>query len=111
MQKTFSGRVGRILIKALVLVVSQIAVHAGPNKGAGHAAFPPVNLPEVARGQQALRSLGAHLPEVARAYGLRADELQSLLNEDASLAVDRKGRLHFTDPAPQPGSLPAEPAA
>jgi hypothetical protein len=100
-------RLAPVLVKFFALFLSQVALHAGPTRGAGHAAFPPVNLPEVARGERAIQSLGAQLPDVARAYGLRADELQSLLREDASLAVDRAGRLHFTDPAPA-GALPAD---
>jgi len=107
LNRSIVRRLTPVLVKVFALFVSQVALHAGPTRGAGHAAFPPVNLPEVARGEKAVQSLGAQLPDVARAYGLRADELQSLLREDASLAVDRGGRLHFTDLAPA-GALPAD---
>lgn len=103
-------RLAPVAVKLFALLLSQMALHAGPTRGAGHAAFPPVNLPEVSRSEKAIQNLGAHLPDVARAYGLRAEELQSLLREDASLAVDRAGRLHFTDPAPAE-ALPAEATA
>jgi len=105
MQSSLRRRCGRLLVKACALLLSQVVVHAGPEKGAGHAGFPPVNLGEVVRGERARQALGAHLPEVARVYGLSAEELQKLLAEDTSLALDPKGRLHYTDPAPQLGAL------
>src|SRR5688572_30578119 len=94
MNRSMRHRLTPIFVKLFALALSQVALHAGPTKGSGHAAFPPVNLPEVSRGENAIQKLGGQLPDVARAYGLRADELQSLLREDASLAVDRAGRLH-----------------
>ncbi len=100
-----------LLFAISTLHVSQVMLHAGPTKGAGHAAFPAIQLPEVARGQAAVQHLGPQLPAVARAYGLRSQELQSLLLEDGSMAIDRAGRLHFTDPAPTAGTLVADATA
>ena len=97
-----------VLFAVFILLVSQVMLHAGPTKGAGHAAFPAIKLPDVARGQAAVQHLGPQLPAVARAYGLRPEELQSLLLEDGTMAIDRAGRLHFTDPAPAAGTLAAD---
>ncbi len=111
MKNTLRGRTGRITVRLMALLLSQLVANAGPNKGAGSTAFPQLNLPEITRGQKAVEVLGAHLPDVARAYGLRADELQSLLSNDQTLAVDMAGRLHFTDPAPALGEVVSQPAA
>src|SRR5678815_285623 len=102
------NRIGRILVKSLALLVSQLVVLAGPDKGAGHAAFPAVNLPAVARGNSAVQSLGTHLPDVARAYGLRQEELEALLTQDQTLTVDRQGRLHYVEPTFQANALAAD---
>ena len=88
MQNTISRRLGRLAVKACALLASQIALHAGPEKGAGHSSFPPVNLGEIVRGEKARAALGAHLPEVAKVYNLSVEDLQKLLNDDPSLAVD-----------------------
>jgi PKD repeat protein len=109
--RSIRRRVAPWLVKAFALILSQVALHAGPDKGAGHSAFPAVQAPGVTRGAQALQALGAHLPDVARAYGLQQDELQSLLLEDETLALDVRGRLHFTDPTPQAGALAADATA
>src|SRR5215218_4983704 len=103
------NRIGRILVKSLALLASQLVLHAGPDKGAGHTAFPAVNLPAVARGHNAVQSLGAHLPDVARAYGIRQEELEALLIQDETLTVDRQGRLHYVEPTFQAGALTTDP--
>jgi hypothetical protein len=103
-------RTGQLLVKIFAVILSQLVAHGGPNKGAGHASFPPVNLPMVAHGPRAAQSLGSHLPDVARAYGLREDELQSLFAKDETLAVDRQGRLHYIEPAFQAGALATDAA-
>src|SRR6185369_16555802 len=74
---------------------------------------PEVNLPEPVRGQKAVQALGTHLSDVAKAYGLSAAELQSLFTSDQTLAVDRKGRLHYVEPtvdAAQAAAATTEPA-
>jgi hypothetical protein len=57
MNKSRGHRLGRIFVKSLAVILSQLVVHAGPNKGAGHAAFPAVNLPAVTHGRNAVQSL------------------------------------------------------
>ncbi len=101
-------RISPWLVKVFALILSQTVMHAGPDKGAGSANFPKVQLRGNAHGIKAVRELGARLPEVARAYGLRHDELHSLLLEDEHMVVDAQGRLHFTDPIPPQGVLPAD---
>lgn len=63
---------------------------------------PKLRLPAATRGDAAVLTLGARLPEVAEAYDLKPAQLISLLRADLSLAVDRRGRLHFTEePVPE----------
>lgn len=57
---------------------------------------PNLRIPRVSKGMQAVRDLGVNLPTVARAYGLDTYALRTRLLVDDALAVDRRGRLHFT---------------
>src|SRR5687767_2009161 len=106
----FSSSKYKLLVQAIAVIVSQLVVSAGPDKGAGHSNFPNITLPEPARGQKAVQALGAHLPNVAKAYGLGVAELQSLFASDDTLAVDRAGRLHFVEPTVEAAGLASEPA-
>jgi PKD repeat protein len=54
-----------------------------------------VNLPAPARGAAAVAALGAHLPEVAKAYGMDAQRLVTLLQTQPSMEVDVRGALLF----------------
>ena len=63
----------------------------------GRAAFPQINLPEVAQGQRALDLLGARLAEVAVWYGKSPEEFRGLMLRDAPLRLDRKARLFAVD--------------
>jgi PKD repeat protein len=54
-----------------------------------------VRLPAPARGNAAISALAAHLPEVARAYGLDAQGLTTLLRTQPSLGTDKAGVLFF----------------
>lgn len=60
-------------------------------------AEPPahVSLPAAAHGTAAIAALGEHLPTVARAYGLQAQELATLLQTQPSMGVDIGGALLF----------------
>lgn len=55
----------------------------------------PLTLPEAVRGTAAIRALGDRLPEVAQAYGLRAQELVTMLQTQPSLGVDGDGALLY----------------
>jgi PKD repeat protein len=67
--------------------------------GTGFAlrAQPPIDvqLPAPVRGAAAISALGSNLPEVARAYGLQAQGLTTLLRTQPSLGVDKKGALFY----------------
>lgn len=54
-----------------------------------------VNLPAPAQGAAAIAALGEHLPEVAKAYGLEAQELATLFRIQPSMGVDIEGGLMF----------------
>lgn len=68
-----------------------------PKGGSPGVVFPELNLGGASRGEQAVRGLGAHLPDVAKAYGKSAEELRSELRQDPNLIVDNEGRLLFAD--------------
>ena len=52
-----------------------------------------VRLPAPAQGSAAISALGAHLPDVAKAYGLRPQEMVTLLQTQPSIGVDLEGAL------------------
>jgi len=54
-----------------------------------------VNLPAAAHGAAAIAALGEHLPEVAKAHGLDAQELATLFRIHPSMGVDIEGGLMF----------------
>jgi PKD repeat protein len=56
---------------------------------------PKLQLPEPAHGAAAIEALGDRLPEVAKAYGLEAQELVTLFQTQPDLGVDTVGLLLF----------------
>lgn len=98
----------RLLAAAgLLLGLGSAAIAAGPAKPVvphrEKPAFPQLQLPErEARGQRALDVLGSRLPEVAAFYGKSGDELKSLLLNDRSHRLDRRGRLFVVEELQQP---------
>src|SRR5687768_6974365 len=60
-------------------------------------AEPPsdIQLPASAKGAAAIEALRDHLPKVAKAYGLEAQELVTMLQTQPSLGVDISGALVF----------------
>ncbi len=52
-----------------------------------------IRLPAPAQGSAAISALGVHLPDVAKAYGLRPQELVTLLQTQPSIGVDLEGAL------------------
>ncbi|MSU36244.1 MAG: hypothetical protein EXS36_14340 [Pedosphaera sp.] len=92
---------------ALVLALAAASLPsalAGPERGAGSRNFPTLNLGANSRGQAAVNALDADLPAVARAYGLEANQLRTLLLTDQTLALDGSARLFYTEPAPAPAT-------
>ena len=71
---------------SLVLIASVPAAQGQPTN---------LQLPATAHGPAAVSLLGAHLPEVAKAYGFEAQALSTLFQTQPSLGVDRGGALLF----------------
>ena len=95
------------LAAALALAaVSLPSALAGPERGAGSRHFPTLKLGPRSRGQEAVNALDVGLPAVARAYGLEANQLRTLLLTDPTLALDSSARLHYTEPVLAPAPAP-----
>jgi PKD repeat protein len=109
-QSRTAFRVVLVLAIALVaLVAATVGVNAATSTGAppsmpGH---PAVALAAPSSGPDAVAALGAHLPEVAKAYGWTTAQLNYRLGADKSLKVDKHGYLLYADPAPAAGALAA----
>src|SRR5262245_34814033 len=75
---------------ARFLAVSSVSLAVGALR-----AEPPagVHISTPARSQAAIAALGAHLPTVAKAYGLDAQGFATLLQTHPSLEVDTNGAL------------------
>jgi PKD repeat protein len=93
-----------------LLLTTTISAIAGPEHGPHSADFPRLALGRIERGQRAVDALGARLPEVARAYGLQANQLRVNLLADASLNVDQAGQLLYVCPDQAPTALGGSPA-
>jgi PKD repeat protein len=72
------------------------------------APFPQLTLPAKAQGEQAIRALGARLPEVAAWYGMSVSDFARLLRSDTSAWLDKGGRLFYVEDFPEP-ALGSEP--
>lgn len=59
--------------------------------------IPDINLSTPLGGQAALGALGAHLPAVAAAHGMSAEQLQKILARDHSARIDRNGHLFYVE--------------
>jgi PKD repeat protein len=80
-------RTPRPLLAAVTFAIATALAAAQPANN--------VHLSANARGAAAISALGAHLPEVARAYGLDANGLAALFRLQPSLGVDTGGALFF----------------
>lgn len=72
-----------------------ILLSVGLGSSAAFAQPSHVHLPATAKGAGAISALGAHLPEVAKAYGLNSQQLITFFQTQDDLAVDREGALLF----------------
>jgi hypothetical protein len=70
-------------------------------------ALPTVRLSRNLRGRDAIQALGERLIDVARSHGRNPAEFRVMLLRDRTLAIDRTGRLHYTEDVPPPDSLEA----
>lgn len=79
-------------------LTSAIPAHA--SSGLLKEQAPPIQitLPAAASGKAAIEALSQHLPAVAAAHGMSAEELTELLARERYLKVDRTGRLFYEDP-------------
>ena len=103
-----------VMAMALALVT---AILAGPVDQAQASLiaepsnYPVLDLGSTTRGNEAILALGTDLPAVASAYGTTTEELRRRLLSDPTLAVDRHGRLFYTDPGiPSSNGAAMEPA-
>lgn len=96
----------KFLTLVILFTLSTLTVRAArPADGE----FPSVKLNGPARSANAIHALGEHLPAVAKAYGLTADELKLRFMQDKSLSVDQDGRLFFVcDSRPPAGAAVAD---
>lgn len=62
--------------------------------------FPGVVLPDRLRGEDAIRGVGAKLPELASWYGMSTDQFARTLRQDKQAWLDRNGRLLYIDEHP-----------
>ncbi len=92
-------RGGLILAATAVLVTSlPLRAEPDPEHHRGLTEVPELDLGGVTSGRDAIRALGSHLPDLARAHQIGAPELITRLQTDPDLQVDRAGRLFFGCP-------------
>ncbi len=92
-------------------VADSVAVTVAQAGARVPATLPELDLPQATSGQAAITTLGSRLPSVASAYGTTASELAKRFRQDASLVLDRKGRLFYVCPALPSGFAATDPAA
>jgi PKD repeat protein len=112
MRKIF-GSTSAAIFGLLWHLGGSVGANAQPAIEPGSHSFPQISLPDAAHGEQAIRALGQHLPEIAQAYGKSIEELTDMLGRDHTLTVDRRGRLFYLDdtlPLPQPETTPGSDA-
>src|SRR5512138_1977156 len=96
---------------AVVCLLYCIAASLPPAPAADRikAPFPEVGIGRFVRSENAVRALGARMPDVAAWYGKSANELARLLRHDPNLWVNPSGRLLYACELETP--QPAETAA
>ena len=95
----------KMTLRSLLLALMGLAGLAGLGEAAiaqttlpaAKKPFPELNLPERARGDDAVQALGGKLPEVAAWYGMSTQEFARMLRQDRTAWLDRKGKLLFID--------------
>ena len=103
------------LLLPLAMLLAPVA-HSGPSHPTRVVPRKP-DLPaltladEKSEGQRAIDLLGARLPEVAAHYRKSPDQLGSLLLNDSTHKIDRRGRLFVEDVLPAQALLPAAAAS
>lgn len=103
---TRRGSVGaslRRLLLSAALCVLQLPAQAAAPVASPLPAIPLADL----RGENAIRSLGSRLPEIAARYRISAAKLAELLRRDGSARIDRDGQLYFVEAAASRALAPA----
>ncbi len=104
MQHFPSKRGATLLAAAFVLAASLPALADSNGTQRGLTEVPELNLGSVTSGRDAIRTLGSHLPDLARAHRIGASELINRFQTDPGLHLDRAGRLFFGCPG-RPASI------
>ncbi len=86
---------------AAISTAFSLGVLAGPEIGSGAVSFPDLNFKTILRSKDAQLELALRVKELAAAYGWTDLELITRLLIDRNLALDFKGRLHYTETAPE----------
>ena len=81
--------------RACTQIARLVLLAAGFGSSVALAQPSNVHLPAPAKGAGAVTALGAHLPEVAKAYGLSSQQLVTLFQTQRDLGVDKEGALLF----------------
>ncbi len=95
-----TGAESGALLAAALCLHGNLTLQAGPESSPfrGRTEVPELVLGSVTGGRDAIRALGAHLPEVAGRHGMSASQMALRLSGDPALRVDRTGRLVYGCP-------------
>ena len=91
------------ILAAIIYAATSLApnpAHAEETTLRHKTPFPSINLKGHERGEAAVQSLGARLPEVAKWYGKTPEEFAGILRQDKHARIDRDGRLLYVDEFP-----------
>jgi PKD repeat protein len=97
-----------LAIVCCLSTVTLTTTHATPPDN-GNDNRPLLNIGQTTRGHAAVQALGDKLPDVARAYGMTAQELREKLVNDQHMRLDRNGRLFIEDAFEVPQGAGTEP--
>jgi PKD repeat protein len=81
----------------LVLTASTALAQAVVEAPRAKPAFPAIDLPERAQGEQAISRLGSRLNEVAAWYGMTTPQFARIMRGDRTAWLDRRGRVFFQE--------------
>ena len=89
-----------LLFSSVVISLLSIGTASALSGPKGKPAFPVVSLPANARGEKAIEALAGKLPEVAAWYGSTPQQFSTMLREDHTARIDKKGHLFFVEDTP-----------
>lgn len=104
------------LVSGLFAMMASMNALAAPpiDINPGKPDFPPVQISQRMRGEQAIQALGSKLTEVAAWYRMSPEKLTEILRKDPSAWLDETGRLLYIDdftPPPESADTPVEPSS